>query len=86
MFGRMMRVLRLVRLAGISIPSVTVAKFVIEEPSSNPIWAVISGASKVPVVTCVLVTRLGNCFHSLILGLFDNVAPVVWRFPLAVLL
>lgn len=73
-------------LARISISAVTVAEFVVEEPSCYPVWAIASGSREVPIPSGMRVAALGDASHGFILRLLQNVAPVVGWVSLAVLL
>lgn len=70
-----------------SIPPIAVTKLMVKEPSCNPVWTVvISIVGKLPVVGGVLAPPGSNSLHSLILGLLLEIAPVIWRLTLAVVL
>jgi hypothetical protein len=68
------------------VPSMTVTKLVIKEPSGNPVWATVSRLGEAPIVAGMWVAGLGNALHSLVFGLLNDIAPVVRGFPLAILL
>ena len=70
-------------LNGIPVPPITISELVVKKPSRNPIFA---GRSKVPVVAGVCVARLSDTLNGFVLGLLDNVAPVVRWLPLAIML
>jgi hypothetical protein len=94
---RLMVTMRMLRAATVSVlsifpfnripvPSITVSELVVKEPSRDPIWAVFSRTGEVPVIAGTSVARLSNTSHGFVLGLLDNIAPVVRWIPLAVLL
>ena len=70
----------------IPIPSIIVAKLVIEKPSRNPIWTISRGRGEAPVVTRMFVSRMGDKLYSFVFGFLEYVTPIVGRLPLAVLL
>lgn len=70
----------------VSVPAISIAKFVIQKPSCDPVWAVDSWPGQVPVVCRLISTILDYQFHRFILRSLDNIAPIVRRLPFAVLL
>ena len=70
----------------ISVPSITIPKLVVKEPSRDPIRTVFRRGGEVPIVTGMWVVRLCDTCHRLVFGLLDYVAPVVGGLPLAILL
>ena len=66
-------------LGRISIPAITVAEFVIEEPSCYPIrtFAWYFWSREIPIPSGMRILALGNASHSLFLIAFFDVAPVV---------
>ncbi len=70
----------------ILIPSITITELVIQKPSSNPVGTVLGGSGKIPIITRILVSTSSNSGHCFILEFLLDVAPVVWRFTLAITL
>ena len=70
----------------VPIPSITVSELVIKEPSRDPVWAVFGWSGEVPIPTGMRVAGFRNTCHCFVLGLLDNIAPVVRWLPLAVFL
>ena len=69
---------------GVSIPPVTIPEFVVKEPSRNPVRATVDIIGELPIIACVGIARIGNPSHSFILGILEEIAPVVWGLPFAV--
>ncbi len=69
-----------------SVSPITIAKFMVKKPLSDPVRIIASRNSKVPIVSSVLVTSLGYHRHRVVLRPLLNVRPIIWSFSLAVLL